>query len=223
MKRTWCLGELTTHFLWCMEDLLDVYEQPYDPLHPQVCVDERPCQLIGDVLAPWPMAPGYPKREHYEYKRKGVCNAFIAFQPDTGYRFVQIRTRRTKEDYAAFMSDLAQQYADAHFIRVVQDNLNTHTPGSFYAAFPAKEAFSLAHRFDVHYTPKKASWLNMAEIELSALAKQCLDRRIGDEATLRREVCSWADQRNQERTTVDWQFTKTKAREKFRKFYPHSS
>lgn len=203
-----------------MEQILDLYEQPYDPKRPLICIDERPCQLLGDVLVPLPMQPGKPKREGYQYKRKGVCTIFIAFEPLTGWRFVQVRQQRTKQDYALFMLAVAKHFAQAVTIRVIQDNLNTHNPGSFYQIFKPEQAFALAQRFEMFYTPPKASWLNMVEIELSILSKQCLDRRIGDRQTLEREVLAWVRQRNQQRATICWQFTKIQARDKFKKFYP---
>ena len=207
-----------------MEDVLGLYERPYDPKRPLICFDERPCQLIGDVLVPLPMEPGQPKREGYQYKRNGVCTVFIAFEPLTGKRIVQVRKRRTKKDYAHFMKYVADtHYAEAEVIVVVQDNLNTHNPSSFYTAFTPEEAFALAGRFEMHYTPTKASWLNMVEIELSILSKQCLDRRIADIETLRREVLAWVELRNAKQATVHWQFTQTKARDKFKKFYPNPS
>jgi hypothetical protein len=206
-----------------MEDILDLYERPYDPKHPFICVDERPCQLIDDVLMPLPMQPGKPKREGYQYQRNGVCTVFIAFEPLTGRRLVQVRKRRTKQDYAAFMKYVAGHYPEAEQILVIQDNLNTHNPGSFYAAFKPQEAFVLAQRFEMHYTPAKASWLNMVEIELSILAKQCLDRRIGNFDTLRTEVMAWVRERNAKQATVNWQFTKQMARDKFQRFYPKLS
>lgn len=206
-----------------MEDVLSLYELPYDPLRPLICVDERPCQLINDVLVPLPMAPGKPLREDYQYERNGVCNLFIAFEPLTGYRFVEVTEQRTKADYTAFMQQVARHYAPAEFIVVVQDNLNTHEPGSFYAVLPPEEALALARRFNWHYTPIHASWLNMVELELAALVKQCLDRRIGDRDTLRREAQLWAKERNDQRVTVNWQFTNMKARDKFQRFYPELS
>jgi len=206
-----------------MENILELYERPYDPKRPLICLDERPCQLIDDVLVPLPMKPGKPKREGYQYKRNGVCTVFIAFEPLTGRRFVQVRQRRTKKDYAAFRKYVAAHYPKADQIVVIQDNLNTHNPGSFYAAFKPQEAFALAQRFEMHYTPAKASWLNMVEIELSILAKQCLDRRIGDIETLCTEVMAWVEQRNAKQATVNWQFTKEMARDKFHRFYPKLS
>ena len=206
-----------------MEDILHLYALPYNPKRPLICVDERPCQLIEDLLVPLPMEPGKSKRQDYHYKRNGVCTIFIAFEPLTGRRFVQVREHRTKKDYAEFMQWVATHYPEADVILVVQDNLNTHNPGSFYQTLAPEQAFALAQRFEMHYTPTKASWLNMVEIELSTLSKQCLDRRIGDMDTLKREVLAWTDERNTKRATVHWQFTQDKARDKFSKFYPTSS
>ena len=203
-----------------MENILHLYALPYDSQRPLLCFDERPCQLIGDVVLPLPPEPGKPKREDYHYKRNGVCTVFIGFEPLTGRRLVQVRKRRIKKDYAQFMQALAQHYPSAEKLRLVQDNLNTHTPGSFYEAFAPEDAFALAQRFEMHYTPLKGSWLNMVEIELSILSKQCLDRRIGDRETLQHEVLAWAKERNAQRATVRWEFTTVDARDKFRKFYP---
>jgi len=203
-----------------MEKILDLYEQPYNPKRPLVCFDERPCQLIGDVLAPLPMKPGKPKRVDYHYQRNGVCTILIAFEPLTGQRYVQVRKRRTKKEYAEFMHELSENhYSDAEKIVLVQDNLNTHSPGSFYEIFAPEEAFALAERFEIHYTPKKASWLNMVEIELSVFSKQCLDRRIGDIQLLEREVLALTKERNEQRATVNWRFTKNDARVKLHKLY----
>jgi len=203
-----------------MEKILDLYEQPYDPKRPLLCFDERPFQLIEDVLAPLPMKPGKPHREDYHYKRQGVCAIFLAFEPLTGQRYVQVRQRRTKKDYAAFMRALVErQYPQAETLVVIQDNLNTHSPGSFYETFAPEDAFALAERFELQYTPKRASWLNMVEIELSVFERQCLDRRIGDMQLLEREVLALAKERNDQRATVDWRFTKNDARVKLRKLY----
>ena len=223
MKKRWCIGLLTTDFLWHIDDILNLYEQPYDPLSPLITFDERPCQLIDNILQPLPMEEGKPIREDYHYQRNGVCTVFIAFEPKTGRRIVEVRQRRTREDYAHFFKQLASNYPNAAKIRVVQDNLNTHSPASFYEAFGAEEAFALSQKFEMHYTPKSASWLNMVEIELSILSKQCLDRRIGDVETLKREVKAWADERNRKKATVKWQFTNDKARDKFSRFYPNLS
>lgn len=204
-----------------MEDVLSLYEEPYDPLRPVICFDERPCQLIGEVLAPMPMKPGREKRQDHEYQRNGTCCILLACEPLMGRRFVQVRAHRTAVDYAYFMQELVDiHYPGVDRIRLVQDNLNTHTPGSFYHAFPPRKAFDLAKKLELHYTHIKASWLNMAEIELSALAQQCLDRRIGDIETLTKEVDIWAAKRNKARKTVRWKFTKIEARRKLKNKYP---
>lgn len=167
-----------------------------------------------------PMSPGKVKRYHYEYKRNGACCVFLAFEPHTGFRYVEVRERRTAVDYAAFMQTLlTRHYPQTESLRLVQDNLNTHTPGSFYEVLPPAEAFALAQKFEPHYTPKKGSWLNMAEIEFAALSKQCLDRRIPDLDRLRCEVLTWTEQRNQEGKTVHWKFSQDKARQKLHRHY----
>jgi len=202
-----------------MEDILDQYEQSYDPDHPLICMDEMPCQLIGDVLVPVPPKPGRVQRIDHEYQRNGTCCVFIAFDPHAGVRTIQVKEHRTKVDYANFMRAISLQYPNAEFIKVVQDNLNTHSAGSFYQAFPPQEAFELSKKFEFHFTPKKGSWLNMAEIEFSALSRQCLNRRIGDIKTLAREAGAWEQGRNKIKAKVRWQFTKSKAREKFARHY----
>jgi hypothetical protein len=202
-----------------MEQVLDIYERPYNPSYPVVCFDERPCQLLGDVLMPIPMKPGRIERRDYHYKRNGTCAVLMAVEPLAGRRIVNVTEQKTKKDYAEFMKTLAASYLYAEKIVLVQDNLNTHNPSSFYEVFPAAEAFALAQRFEMLYTPKKASWLNMAEIELSALSKQCLDRRIAKMRTLATEVGSWARRRNQLKATICWNFTKNDARNKLNRFY----
>ena len=202
-----------------MEHILDIYEQPYDPRRPVVCFDERPGQLLGDVLMPIPMKPGRAERQDYQYKRNGTAMVLMAVEPLAGYRMVKVTEQRTKQDYAAYMKELAAQYPAADKIVLVQDNLNTHTPSAFYEVFAAPEAFVLAQRFEMAYTPKKASWLNMAEIELSALAKQCLDRRIAQRRILTKEVMAWVTKRNRLQTKITWHFTKSKAREKLNSAY----
>jgi hypothetical protein len=202
-----------------MEEVLDVYEKPYDPQRPVVCFDERPCQLLGDVLMPLPMKPERIERRDYHYKRNGTCVVLMAVEPLAGQRFVKVTAQKTKKDYAEFMKELASHYTDADKIILVQDNLNTHNPSSFYEVFDAPEAFALSQRFAMVYTPKKASWLNMAEIELSALSKQCLDRRIAQRRILAKEVIAWVTKRNRLQTKITWQFTKNKAREKLSRFY----
>ena len=198
---------------------MDLYEQPYDPKHPVICFDERPCQLIGDAIIPIPIKPGSPKKEHYEYIRNGTCCVFLAFEPLAGKRLICVKERRTMVDYADFMRLLADQYPEAETILLVQDNLNTHTAGSSYNALPPDDAFQLGRRFEYHYTPKKGSWLNMAEIELSALSKQCLDRRIAEMKRLIDEVSAWEQERNAIRATVRWRFSKDNARVKLQRHY----
>jgi len=202
-----------------MEHVLDTYEQPYDHRRPVVCFDERPCQLLGDILMPIPMKPGRVERQDYHYKRNGTCVVLMAVEPLAGYRIVKVTEQKTKKDYAEFMKSLASCYPDAEKIVLVQDNLNTHNPSSFYEVFDAPEAFALSQRFEMVYTPKKASWLNMAEIELSALSKQCLDRRIDQRRILAKEVMAWSAKRNRLQTKITWHFTKSKAREKLDRVY----
>jgi hypothetical protein len=202
-----------------MEQVLNVYEQLYDHRRPVVCFDERPCQLLGDVLMPIPMKPGRIERQDYHYTRNGTCNVLMAVEPLAGHRVVKVTEQRTKKDYAEFMKNLAAQYPDAEKIILVQDNLNTHNASSFYEVFDAPEAFALSQRFEMIYTPKKASWLNMAEIELSALSKQCLDRRIDKQPVLAKEVLTWSGKRNRLEIKIAWHFTKNKARVKLVKAY----
>ena len=202
-----------------MEQVLDIYERSYDPAYPVICFDERPCQLLGDILMPIPMKPGRVERQDYEYERNGTCVVLMAVEPLAGRRIVNIKEQRTKKDYAKFMKNLAASYPDAEKIILVQDNLNTHNPSSFYETFPAAEAFALSQRFEMVYTPKKASWLNMAEIELSALSKQCLDRRIAEMQTLAAEVNAWTKRRNRLKAGISWNFTKNDARNKMNRLY----
>jgi len=202
-----------------MEHVLDTYEQPYDHRRPVVCFDERPCQLLGDILMPIPMRPGRVERQDYHYKRNGTCVVLMAVEPLAGRRIVKVTEQKTKKDYAEFMKSLASCYPDAEKIVLVQDNLNTHNPSSFYEVFDAPEAFALSQRFEMVYTPKKASWLNMAEIELSALSKQCLDRRIDQRRILAKEVMAWSAKRNRLGTKITWHFTKSKARVKLDRVY----
>ncbi len=208
-------------FVAPMEDVLDVYEKPYDPARPVVCVDEGGKQLIGEVREPLPVRPGKPARHDSEYKRHGTANLFMAFEPLVGRRYVEVTTRKTSIDFAHFMKQLAdERYPEAEKIVLVCDNLITHSPAAFYEAFEPAEARRLAQRFEWHYTPRHGSWLNVAEMELSVLARQCLDRRIPDQEALTREVTAWQRQRNEAKVAVRWQFTTTDARIKLRKLYP---
>ena len=204
-----------------MEDVLEVYTRPYDPRRPQVCLDETSRQLLGEVNPPQPVAPGRPARQDYEYQRGGVCNLFLVCEPLAGWRDVMVSDRRTRIDWAHCIQDLVDvHYPDAEQIVLVQDNLNTHTPASLYEAFEPAEAKRLAGKLELHYTPRHGSWLNMAEIELAVLATQCLDRRLGDRATLEREVMAWQAARNHAGRGVDWRFTTKDARIKLKHLYP---
>lgn len=203
-----------------MEDILDLYEQPYNPKMPVICFDERPCQLLSDVMVPIPMKPGSPKKLDYHYQRNGISNILIACEPLAGKRYVQTWERKTRKEYGKFMKELADKhYPDAEKIIIVQDNLSTHTSGSFYETFDAETARQLTKRFEFHYTPKKASWLNMVEIEISVLSKQCLDRRIATIKELSKEVGVWIKKRNRKRVKIEWRFTTNKARNKLKRHY----
>ena len=204
-----------------MEDVLAVYHRPYDPRRPQVCMDETSKQLVGETRTPLPARPGRPACIDYEYVRHGVRNLFLWVEPLTGRRHVQVTERRTKQDWARFIRDLVElHYPDAAQVVLVLDNLNTHVAGALYETFPPADARRVLDRLDLHYTPVHGSWLNMAEIELSVLARQCLDRRIADADTLARELAAWAAQRNARPTPIDWRFTTADARIKLRHLYP---
>jgi len=204
-----------------MEDVLEVYKRPYDPQRPVVCLDETSKQLIGEVRKPVPAAPGQVAHYDSEYVRHGVANLFMLFEPLAGRRDVEVTDRRTKKDYAQCLRQLSDElYPNAEVIVLVQDNLNTHSPASLYEAFPPAEAQRLAERFEFHYTPKHGSWLDMAEIELGVLGRQCLSRRIEDIDTLRKEAKAWERSRNQAEAKVNWQFTTADARIKLRRLYP---
>jgi hypothetical protein len=208
-------------FVWRMEDVLGVYTLPYDPRYPQVCLDEASKQLLAETRTPLPMRPGDVARFDYEYERRGVANLFLACEPLAGRRQVAVTEHRTKVDWAHFVRDLVDvHYPEAVRLRLVQDNLNTHTPAALYQAFPPEEAKRIADRLEIHYTPVHGSWLNMAEVELSALARQCLDRLIPDMATLDAEVAAWVRDRNAKGGTVDWRFTAEDARIKLKHLYP---
>lgn len=207
-----------------MEDVLDLYAEPYKPGQPVVCFDERPCQLLADTLEPLPRQPGRAKRVDYEYDRRGVCNAFLLFQPLAGWREVKVTERRTKHDFAHVMREVVDvHFPHAETIRVVLDNLNTHSPAALYEVFPPEEARRLLKKLEFHYTPKHASWLNMAEIEFSVMVGQCLKRRIGDQATLSSELAAYTQQRNEAKATGRWQFDVQQARTKLGRLYPQLS
>jgi hypothetical protein len=204
-----------------MEDVLDVYQRPVDPTHPVVCLDETSRQVLAEVRSPLPAKPGRPARHDPEYARDGVVNLFLVTEPLRGWRQVRISDRRTRRDFAQCIKDLVDvHYPAAKRIVVVMDQLNTHSPASLYEAFPPSEAKRLANKLEIHYTPKHGSWLNMAEIELSALQRQCLDRRIGTRTTIEREVAAWAAARYEAPTPIDWRFTTADARIKLKRLYP---
>jgi len=208
-------------FVARMEDVLDLYAEPHDPARPVVCFDEASKQLVAETRTPLPMAPGMPERVDYEYERNGVANLFLVTQPLGAWRHVDVTDRRTKHDFAHQMRDLVDRHCpDADRIRVVLDNLNTHTPAALYEAFPPAEARRLLRKLEFHYTPVHGSWLNMAELEFSLLSRQCLDRRIGDRDTLVAEVAAWEDARNEQRAAISWQFTVDDARAKLHRLYP---
>ena len=202
-----------------MEDVLEVYTRPYDPRFPQVCLDETSTQLLTHRRSPLPLKSGQPERQDYEYGREGVANLFMCYEPLAGWRRVMIRERRTKVDWAWCIKELVEvHYPEAERLVLVMDNLNTHTPAALYEVFPPQEARGLAQRLEIHYTPKHGSWLDMAEIELSVLARQCLDRRIPDPLT--QEVAAWEEGRNNQGRAVDWRFTTADARIKLKHLYP---
>jgi hypothetical protein len=204
-----------------MEDVLDLYEEPYDPERPKVCMDEKSKQLVEDIRPVQPAKPGCPERYDYEYKRNGTRNLFIFFEPQRGWRHMEVTERRTACDFAHQMRWLVDEaYPQAKVVRVVLDNLNTHRLASLYEAFEPAEARRIARRLEFHYTPKHGSWLNMAEIELSVFGRQCLSRRIPDEQTLKQEIAALEDERNRAAATVNWRFTSQDARIKLKKIYP---
>ncbi len=204
-----------------MEDVLELYAEPYDPKRPVVCFDERPYQLRGNKRQPLPRKPGRPQRVDYEYERHGSCNLFLVFQPLKGWRRVTVTKRRTHEDFAHQMKTLVDEvFPEAEVIRVVLDNLNTHTPAALYQTFPPEEARRLTRKLEFHYTPKHGSWLNMVEIEFSILARQCLNRRLPEVDGVRQEVEAWVEARNATQAIVSWQFTTADARRKLHRLYP---
>jgi hypothetical protein len=204
-----------------MEDVLDVYTRPSDPSRPQVCMDEISTQLLRDTRPPLPVRPGHPAREDYEYERGGVVNVFLFCEPLGGQRWADVTARRTRVDWAHQIKALVDvRYPDAERIVLAMDNLNTHGPAALYEAFPANEAKRLADKREIHHTPKHGSWLNMAEIELSVLRRQCLDRRVPDHAALQAEVTAWQDRRNADGRPIQWRFTTADARIKLQRLYP---
>lgn len=204
-----------------MEDVLDVYHRPYDARFPQVCMDEGSKQLLSDKREGTAMQPGLPERYDNEYQRHGTMNVFVAVEPLAGKRVIQVSKRRTKKDWALFMRELIDvHYCEAEKIVLVMDNLNTHSPSSFYEAFAPQEARRLTEKLEIHYTPKHGSWLNMAEIELSVLARQCLAGRIKSIEQAQDQVSAWQQQRDQAHVHIDWRFTAADARIKLKHLYP---
>jgi hypothetical protein len=219
--KSWCIGKPSGTYAAKMEDVLDVYQRPYDPERPVVCLDETNKELHATPRSSLPLKPDKPIREDYEYERHGVTNLFMVLEPLRGWRKVQVTDRRTKRDFAEQLQQLADNdFSAAKVIVLITDNLNTHGPGALYERFEAAEAHRLAAKFEWHYTPEHASWLNVAESELSVLAGQCLDQQIPDKDTLIREVAAWEARRNKNCTKVDWQFTTADARIKLKRLYP---
>lgn len=204
-----------------MEDVLDLYGLPYDPKYPLVCTDERPCQLLGDVLEPLPMRPGRSRRVDHEYERNGTCNLFIAFQPLQSWRVVKVTERRTKADFADWLKELVDiHFPEAEVVRLVLDNLNTHTLGCLYEVFDPAEAHRIARKLEFHHTPKHGSWLNMAELEFSVLVRQCLKQRVSSLNIMQSLISAWQQRRNQQRATVSWRFSTVDARSRLASLYP---
>jgi len=220
----WCIAQVDGGYVARMEDVLDLYAEDADPKRPVVCFDESPTQLIGEVRQPIPPAPGQPERYDCEYRRNGTANLFVFLDAHRPWRHVKVTERRTARDFALCMRDLADtHYPEAELIRVVLDNLSTHTVGALYETFPAPEARRILQRLDFHYTPKHASWLNMVEIEIGVLRGQCLDRRISERQLLVAEIAAWQKQRNASGARIRWKFTTQKARTKLGRAYPDTT
>jgi DDE superfamily endonuclease len=220
VKVCWCIPKVDGAFLAKMEDVLDVYGRPHDEQYPVVCFDERPCFLIEDTIAPLPTQEGKIAKEHYSYKKSaGSCALLAAIEPQAAKRMAKVYEHRTKKEYTQFMQELSESYPQAKKIIVVQDNLNTHQSASFYDHLPADQARALAERFEFHYTPKGASWLNMIEIEFSALSKQCLSRRIPAKDSLEQQLTAIIKERNDKSIKINWQFSIQSARTKLNSKY----
>jgi transposase len=223
-RKMWCIPQVDGTYVARMEDVLDLYAEDVDPKRPVVCFDESPTQLIGEVREPIAAKPGQPERYDCEYRRNGTANLFVLLDAHRPWRHVKVTDKRTAQDYAACMRDLTDtHYPDAELIRVVQDNLSTHTAGALYETFPAAEAHRILRRLEFHYTPKHASWLNMVEIEIGVLRGQCLDRRIGKHDVLEAEIDAWQRQRNASGACIQWKFTTQKARDKLARAYPDTT
>ena len=219
----WCIPEVSAEYVAAMEDVLDLYEEPYDEKRPMVCFDESPQQLIAEVREPIPATPGHPECVDAEYRRNGVRNLMMISEPKRGLRKVLITEQRTRIEFAQTMRHIVGMFPQAEVIRVVLDNLNTHKAASLYAAFPADEARAIARKLEFHYTPKHGSWLNMAEMEFSVLARTCLARRVPDEKSLRSRINANVAERNAKLTPVNWRFTIRDARIKLHRLYPSIS
>ena len=224
LKQQWCIPEVSAEFVAAMEDVLDLYAEPYDPTRPKVNFDETSKQLIAETRQPVEAEVGQPARYDYEYQRNGVRNLFMFVEPQAGWRHVAVSEHRTKVDFAHQMKWLVDEcYPEAEIVRVVLDTLNTYTVAALYEAFELEEARRIIKKLELHPRPKHGSWLKMAEIELSVLQRQCLDRRIPDEVMLKQEIKAWEDQRNNTQATIDWRFSVTDAREKLKRLYPSHS
>lgn len=216
----WCIPEITPDFRERMYDILDLYAEPYDPQRPVIGIDEKPKQLIEDARKPIPMRPGRPERYDYEYVRKGSANIFMAAEFKAGRRTTRVTSRRTKKDFAKFIKHLVERaYPDAEMLRVVVDNLNTHNETALYETYDAEEAERILKKVEFHYTPKHASWLNVAEIEIGVMDAECTGRRIGDKEILSRDVRAWMTRRNKQEKKINWRFTRQRADEKLSKYY----
>jgi hypothetical protein len=215
----WCIQEITPEYRRCMYDVLDLYQQPYDPKYPVIGVDEKPKQLLEDSRPPIPMRPGRPERYDYEYIRRDKANVFMAVEPKHGRRFTKVTRQRRNIDFAPFMKELVLSYPYAEKLRVVADNLSTHTKKAFYDTFDKEEADRILSKLEFHYTPKHASWLNVAEIEIGVMDNQCTDGRMKNISYLKSEVEAWTRIRNKERCKIDWRFTRKDADRKLAKYY----
>lgn len=221
-KKQWCIGPTGDgNYVYHLEDVLEVYVQPYESKKPQVCLDEGSVQFVSELREPLEMQPGKIKKVDYEYEREGYCSLFLACEPLKGKTVIQVKERRTKADFAHFIRYLVDEvYPDAEKIVLVMDNLNTHTPGSFYQVFPPEDAMRLWKKLEIHYTPLHGSWLNMAEIELSVLGRQALNTRLKDLASVQERVAAWQAQRDAHPVTINWRFTSEDARIKLKRLYP---
>jgi transposase len=220
-KEQWCIATVGSDFVWRMEDVLELYAEPYKPWQPVICFDERPYQLLADTREPLPMQPGRPRRDDYEYERRGHCNLFIFSQPLAGWRHVKVTPQRRKVDFATCMRELVDiHFPHAELIRVVLDNLNTHTPAALYDAFSPAEARRILRKLRFHFTPKHGSWLNMAEIEISILSRQCLKQRVDSMESLQQLTSTWQQRRNEQKATINWSFDLSRARTKLARLYP---